>query len=177
MVIPTIPQLHESLLGPHVASTDIDNGSFGASLVCDIHDKPGTLSSAHPGIKFDEPIQNLRVVAKDTASGKVVWNASYFLGGSKELSKTATAVGGAQPSWTKICTPNGALESYKIDINGSGANSGDFNSNIFFTSNNAHTVRLPKVMFPTRPSLIQRPPNQPPIVPISPLDFNPLQYL
>lgn len=175
MVIPTIPQLHEGVLGPHVVSTDLDSGSFNANLVCGPHDKPGTLASAHPFIKFDIPIQSLRLLAKSTLTGKVIWDGSYGLGGSQELPRDAVAAGGAHPTWEKICTPNGAIENYRIDISAEGGPSGHFDSSVTFSSNNAHTVQTSKLMFAKKPKL-PKIPELPPTVPILPDDMNPIKY-
>ena len=176
MVVPSIPQLHEGLLGPHVTETDLDSGSFNGSLVCAANDKPGALSQFHPSIKFDEPIYALRVVAKSVPSGSVVWDASYSLEGAKELPAKAHALGGAQMDWKKICTPAGDVENYKIDINADGGTSGTFSSSVSFTSNNANSVKLSEFLFPTRPT-IARPPENPPIIPINPTDLNPYKYM
>ncbi len=171
-----IPQLHESLLGPHVVGTDIDSGSFNNTLVCGVHDKPGALASTHPAIKFDQPIQDLRVVAKSVLTGKVLWDASFGLGGAKELTADAKAAGGFQPVWNKVCTQPGDVENYRIDISANGQVSGQFDTSVSFTSNNDHTVQLSKFLFPTKPKLANLPRN-PPMVPIDPTDFIPYKYM
>jgi hypothetical protein len=175
MVIPTVPQLHASLLGPHISSTDIDRGSFNANLVCGPHETPGTLAGTHPSIKFDQPIQDLRVIAKSVKSGRVMWDASYVLGGSKELLSSAQAAGGAKPVWTKVCTEPGNVENYKIDIVANGQK-GQFNSSVSFTSNNAHVVQLSDFLFPQKPDLPKLPAD-PPTIKIDPHDFLPYKYM
>ena len=176
MVVPSIPQLHEGLLGPHIVGSDIDNGSFNANLVCGVNDKPGVVAATHPSIKFDEPIYDMRVIAKALPSGRVLWDAFYSLGGSKELTSKTEAVGGAVPHFSKICTPQGDIENYKIDVSANGQSSGNFDSSISFTSNNAHTLKLSEFLFPKRPTL-PRPPDNPPIVPLDPTDLNPYKYM
>ena len=175
MVIPAVTQLHASLLGPHVVSTDIDSGSFNGTLVCGVHDKPGALAATHPGMKFDVPVYDVRVVAKSDLTGKVIWDASYALGGTKELLSTAQAAGGAHTTWNKVCTEPGNIEGYKINIAANGRD-GPFETSVTFTSNNAHNVQLSEFLFPPKPTLPPLPPN-PPTVPVDPQDFIPYKYM
>ena len=174
--VPTIPQLHESTLGMHVQGTDIDDGSFNAGLVCGATDKPWEVTRIHPSITFDEPIVSVKVHAKNTSTGKVVWDATYNLGSKKELPGDVVSESGTQPSWIKICTPNGTSEGYKISLDAVGTQSGPFKSSIHFSSDNAHTVKVPRMFDPTLPPRSSRYPDPHVTVPIRSEDFDPRKY-
>ena len=176
MVVPEIPQLHESLVGLHIKSTDIDSGSFNSSLVCSQHDKPGAVTAIHPGIKFDQPVNDLRVMATGGTAGKIIWDAKYNLAGKSELVKSAVAVGGDVPQWTKVCTPSGDMELYTIQMTANGAKSGVFNTSVSFTANNGMAVQVPRRFMVQLPIPAGQPAN-PIIVPVNPDDFNPLKFL
>jgi hypothetical protein len=176
--VPSIPQLHESLLGVHVRATDLDDGSFHANLVCGIGDKSNDITDVHPFIKFDEPMSSVKVHAINTSTGDVVWDAQYNLGGKQELARDLPASSGTAPDWHKICTPRGEMENYRIEIKGCGNVSGPFNSQVSFTSDNSTTVELParRPMDPL-PSRVGPSPTPAITVPIRPDDFNPLKYI
>lgn len=176
--VPGIPQLHESILGLHIKSSDIDDGSFNGSLVCSTGDRPGSISSVHPSITFDEPITSLEVVASGASRGDVVWDATYSLGGKPELPRDLPAVAGNVPSWLKICTPKGELENYTIEMKAVGAKSGPFQTTLSFTSANDTSVALPDKSMPLRlPGPQPSNPDPPPYLSIRPDDFNPRRFI
>jgi len=176
--VPSIPQLHESLLGVHIQSTDIDYGSFHSNLVCGMGDQPGELANVHPSITFDEPISTVDVHATNSSTGEVVWDAKFALAGTKELTRDLPATGGTAPSWHKICTIPGKAENFRIDLVVNGVNSGPFKSQISFTSDNATAVQVPsdRAMEP-RPSRVGPSPTPAVTVPIRPDDFDPRKYM
>lgn len=178
MVIPSVPQLHESLLGPHVLKTDLDRGAFNSVLVCGPHDKPGALASVHPAIKFDEPVTDLKIKVVNVPSGRVVWDAFLDAGGSQKLPANTPVAGGPVPMWKKICTPQGESELYRMSITGTGGKSGQFDTSVTFTANNAHVVKLPVPFKEIAKKDLTKPLPKPAVtVPLWPDDFNPIKYL
>lgn len=177
MVIPSIAQLHDGLLGAHIQSTDLDRGSANAVLVCGPNDTVPMFTKVHPSIKFDEAMGDVGVQVVGGPAGKVIWDTHYALAGKKVLPADAEAAGGKVPNWTKICTPRGAVEQYKMIIQGTGLKSGQFTSSSTFTANNAQAVQLPHFVFPRKPFH----PGVPQPAVIAPFnaerDFNPLSYL
>ena len=177
MVVPEIPQLHEGLLGLHIKSTDIDSGSLNGNLVCGPFDVPGAKSALHPSIEFDEPMNFIKVKAT-APDGKSVWDASYGMNGKTILPQDAPPNGGIAQQWNKICTGRGVNEAYTISINGNGVKSGDFDTSMTFTSNNALAARTPEVL-PIQ-KLVPPPPRMPPgpiAVRLTPNELNPLTYV
>lgn len=174
--MPSIPQLHESTLGLHVQGTDIDDGSFNADLVCGAGDKPWDIAKVHPSITFDEPLVSAKVHAENTSTGKVVWDATYNLGSKKELARELVSDNGTNPSWTKICTPAGKFEGYKIDIDAVGSVSGPFKSFVYFSSDNSHAAKVPMRYNIFEPNRLSRQPDPHVSVPIRPEDFNPIKF-
>lgn len=177
MVVPEIPQLHEGLLGLHVKSTDIGEGSFSGNLVCTEFDKLNSVSSTHPGIKFDQPIAALTVKAISVPTGKIVWDARYDLNGKDELLNNQMG-GGDEPMWRKVCTPRGAIEEYRIDMQANGMKSGPFRSSITFTSNNGLSAEVPgRSQGFHAYAKLPLVPKGPAIVHVDPSDLNPMKFL
>ena len=177
MVIPEIPQLHEGLLGLHVKSTDIDNGSFNGNLVCGPLDNQGAKSGLHPSIEFDEPMNtvNIQVSAPD---GAKLWDATYAMNGKALLSQDAQAIGGSVPRWLKICTPRGVNELYTMRIVGNGVKSGTFKTSIVISSNNSLAVRTPEMpIISNAASRLPRLPPGPILVRLTPNELNPMTYV
>lgn len=177
MVIPEIPQLHEGLLGLHIKSTDIDNGSLNANLVCGPLDKLGAKSMLHPAIEFDEPMNSVKIQVAGP-DGTKIWDASYAMNGKTQLSQNAPASGGTAPQWSKICTGRGVNEVFTMRISGNGVRSGNFETSVIFTSNNSLAVKIPPATPYSRvsPPFPRLPPG-PIIIGLSPQELNPISYV
>lgn len=176
---PGIPQLHESTLGLHIKSTNLDQESNTATLVCSQTEKDGvTAGAVHPEITFNEPMQDLHVLAAGGPKGKIVWDAFFNLNGKTVLTKQAVPTTGMVPQWNKICTPPGEMEQYNMFITGTSTKSGPIQTSISFTSDNGLGVELPAKTLMVRVPLPGGNPLAPVIVPIRPqTDLNPLNYL
>jgi hypothetical protein len=171
--VPSVPQLSEGLLGSHIVSTDLDDGSFRGNLVCD-SSRTGGVTPAHPAIRFDVPLDSVHVkVVKEGGTGGPVWDAQFTLGGAKELEADIKSVNGAQ--WEKICTPRGGIETYRADIEGTDSMGRNVKTHFTFSSDNNHVVEVPFRAMASR--VPPSPMDKKPTVQIRPGDFNPLKYM
>ena len=114
LYVPSIPMLHSSVLGPHVVSFGVDDGSFAHQLTCDA---TGTDQSVtvHPKMVFDKPVSRVHATMVNQ-DGRMIWDAIFNTGGKNTIPAIASPIGGALPVWPRICTAPGHIEQFKVSL-------------------------------------------------------------